>query len=381
MRWIRRYKHQQSGVESAGSRFGSTQWVLSRSLYRFARFDLAAVPASQRVQALRLQVGQWTPFSRVGSYVIWEGTVALVWAWNADEIEEAIKRLDLKPKSIKIIPETLLGEKRTSLSCLQQSLDGYEGQYWENGVLAASRWWPQLPSLAEWINFQRDAGLLPDMQSVEIPKPSQPKWNDQPWKRSSRLDGHTGDIATGYQTLIALSALGLVGATSWVGSQLYQYKLSVQLQQASLQELVEQNMPFVEARAASLSALAKINELQELYRQPDLLGLLAKVAEALPKDGTYIRDWDLQGNKLNYQLVSPKKLMLSDYLKKLEQIGIFKDIQTSQGNDPTVTILTMEVVAGVEVKFDPSLGFAAGSALPRAESVLEGDLTKRQVKN
>lgn len=380
MRWIRRYKHQQAGVGAAEGRFGSVQWVLSRSLYRFARFDLGAVPAPQRTQALRLQISQWAPFSRVGSYVIWEGASALVWAWDAEGIETEIKRVGLKPKSVQIIPETLLNEKRVSLSCLQQSLDGFEGQYWQNGSLVACRWWSQRPSLAEWVNFQRDAGLSPEMQSAEIPKPAPLEWKDQPWKKSIDLDDQAGNVSTVYQVLIALSVLGLVCATAWIGSQFYQYRLSMQIQRINLQKLIKQNMPLVEARSASLSALDRIKELQALYKQPEVLGLLAKVAETLPKDGTYLKDWEFQGSKLKYQLVSPKKLLLSDYLKQLELMGLFKNIQASQGNDPTLTVVEMEMVAEAEIKFDAPLGAKSGLSVLRPEAVTADDLTKALLK-
>lgn len=379
MRWIRRYKHQLAGVETAENRFGSVQWVLSRSLYRFTRFDLAAVSVAQRVSALRLQIGQWVPFARVGCYVIWEGASAQVWAWDAEDVESEIRRVGLKPKSVTVIPETLLNEKRVSLSFLQQSLDGFEGQYWHNGSLVASRWWPQMPSLGEWINFQRDAGLSPEMQSAEIPKPVPLRWKDQPWKKSIGLDAQAGGIVGVYQVLMVISMLGLVCASAWIGSQFYQYRLSSQIQRTNLRELTKQNMPFVEARATSLAAQSRIKELQALYKQPDVLGLLAKVAETLPKDGTYLRDWEFRDNKLKYQLVSPKKLLLSDYLKQLELLGLFKDIQASQGNDPTLTLVDMEIVAEAEIKFD-SLGVASGSTVLRPETRVADDLTKALLK-
>lgn len=376
MRWIRRFKHQRSGIETAASRFGGIQWVLSRALYRFSRFDLAAVPASQRVQALRLQVSQWAPFTRAGAYVIWEGASALVWAWDAEEVEAEIRRQGFKPKSVTIVPETLLNEKRVSLSCLQQSLEGFEGQYWLNGSLAASRWWPAAPSAVEWINFQRDAGLPPDVQSTEIPRSIPLKWNDQPWKKSAVLDVRGGEMIGVYQGLVALLVLVLVCSTAWTGSQLYQYRLSRQAQQDRLEELKKQNLPFVEARSAALAAQSRINELQTLHVQPNVLGLLAKVASTLPKDGTYLREWELQGSRLKYQLVSPKKLMLSEYLKQLESMGLFNNIQASQGNDPSMTTVDMEVVTTAEVKFDAPWGTQSA---PESQASKVDDLIKSMI--
>src|SRR3990172_2060065 len=161
----RRYSQHLSATDPAPNRLGAAQWVLSRPLYRFRRFDLEHVPKAQRTQALRLQIRQWSPYASPGQYVVWGQDDALVWAWDAD----------------RLLHPTLLSGLR-----LVACLDGVEGQLWRERRPVHSRWWPESPSATEWLNFQRDAGIAPG-QGDAVPAPQAPPWLKQPWAKTADL--------------------------------------------------------------------------------------------------------------------------------------------------------------------------------------------------
>ena len=95
---VRRFLQSTEKTQTPENRFGTSQWVLSRPLYRFHTFDLTPVPAKNRTQALRLELAQWTPFANSDYYIGWQGHQALVWGWDADKVKLAIEAQNLKPQ-------------------------------------------------------------------------------------------------------------------------------------------------------------------------------------------------------------------------------------------------------------------------------------------
>jgi len=341
----------QDSVSVAGKGVGRSEWILSRPLYRYARFELKSVPKPQRAQALELQIRQWTPYARTGWYLLWEQDEALIWAWDADRVEAAILENALKPKTVSIVPETLLQQRRGQGIHLASCIEGYEGQVWSERSLLSSRWWPELPDAAEWLNFQRDAGTLPEHQSNLVPKPLPLQWAEKPWARSAALDRSAAYGASVEQWALPAVALCLLAATLWYGAQWVKLRAAIKDRGAELEALNLRAGPIIEARGRALEALGRIKTLQATDPYPDQLSLLAKVAQSLPKDGPYLKEWEFQGGKLKLQIASPNKMVSSDYVKLFQSFGVFKNVQTAPNNDPTSLALSMEVLPQAEIKF------------------------------
>ncbi len=325
--------------------------MLSRPLYRYARFELKSVPKPQRAQALELQIRQWTPFSKTGWYLSWDKENALVWAWDADRVEAAILDGKLKPNSTTVVPETLLHQGQEQGVYLVTCMDGVEGQVWSEHSLISSRWWPGPPDAGEWINFQRDAGTLPEHQSNEVPNPLPPHWLERPWARSAAL-ARSAMVGAGIEpSVLPVIALCLFAGSIWYGAQLIKLQAAIGDQGAALETLNRQAGPIVEARGQALEALSRIKTLQATDQYPDQLSLLAKVAESLPKDGTYLKEWEFLNGKLKLLIASPNKLVSSDIIKLFQSFGIFKNVQASPSNDPASLALSMEALPQAEIKF------------------------------
>jgi len=338
--------------------FGRSEWVLSRPLYRYARFELKSVPKPQRAQALELQIRQWTPFNKTGWYLLWDKENALVWAWDADRVESAILEGKLKPTSTTVVPETLLHQGQEQGVYLVACMEGIEGQVWSEHSLISSRWWPEPPSPGEWLNFQRDAGALPEHQSSEVPNPFPLHWQENPWARSAAL-GRSAMYGAGIEPrVLPVIALCLFAGSMWYGAQLIKLQAAISDQGAALETLNLQAGSIVEARGQALEALSRIKTLQATDQYPDQLSLLGKVAESLPKDGAYLKEWEFLNGKLKLQLASSNKLVSSDTIKLFQSFGVFRNVQASPTNDPTTLALRMEVLPQAEIKF------AAENAVP-----------------
>lgn len=358
----KRYRQLQGGVaKPEGKGFGRCDWVLSRPLYRFARFEFKSVTKLQREQALALRIRQWAPHTETGSYVLWDQDNAQVWAWDARGVQAEILANKLQPKSTTIVPETVLHSRHQQGVYLVACMDGYEGQVWLNGTMNSSRWWQELPAIEEWINFQRDAGVLPENRSNEVPPVLRLSLNQDPWARSASLNGSSFYGGNTEQSIVATLILCLFAASMWYGTQLIKLNGEIRNQGKELEALNQQAAPIVDARGKAMEALGRVKMLLSLDPYPDQLGLLAKVAESLSNDGAYLKEWEFQNGKLKVQITSPKKIMSSDYIKLFESLEIFKNVQAAPTTDPTSLVLNMEVASQPAIKFAASSDQSAKS--------------------
>lgn len=358
----RRYKQHLTKLVPPEQKLGRLEWVLSRALYRFARFDLKTIPEAQRGRALELQIRQWSTYSNTGLYVVWNHGDALVWAWDADRITAELNENKLDAKRVKIIPETLLAQPYDDAVCVIACMDGFEGQIWQGDSLLASRWWPSVPESAEWSSFQRNAGLLPERQLQTVPAPIASVWQDHPWGKAASM-GNTFGLDGKYEIwAIAVVTAALALATFWYAMQLVKLHQAHETRVAELKLLEQQAEPVREMRGQALVALARVKTLQTLALYPDQLSLMAKVAEILLKEAAYLKEWEYLGGKLKLVVTSPNKLVSSDYVRSFQAEEIFENVQALATADTSSLTLTMGVRVDKEIKLGGGVSAATASA-------------------
>ena len=336
---VRRFVHCTDKIDSPTTRVGSPQWVLSRPLYRFRRFNLAQVPAKNRDQALRLELGQWTPFARSDYYVSWHAEHALVWGWDADRVVQAQRSKGLKPT--RALPETVLHSPQPDGLALVTCIEGCEGQLWRQGKLEHSRWWAQPPSAEEWLMFQRDAAIASAQQQAAPVAAQGAVLNATPWVNESR-----GVSTSGLQLerlAYALGVLALSTPTLWYAAsmvKLQQGTAALREQQNQLQAEAE---PLLQARSEALAYQARAATLTALDRYPNQLELMAKVAQALPKDKSFVKEWDFQAGQLKVTVSAPNDLSTTAMIGLLERAGPFRSVKALPGRDTKNVTFQMEV--------------------------------------
>ena len=339
---VRRFLQDTEKTATPQIRFGATQWVLSRPLYRFQTFDLAQVPANNRAQALRLELSQWTPFPNSDYYIGWHAQQALVWCWNADQVSPAIAAQKLKPQRVRILPESVLHAALQNGLCLTQCQQGYEGQLWCEQKLTRSRWWPQLPTQGEWLMFQRDAGIPPGEQQEQLPSARAGTLLDQPWVSEV---GSASDKALQMERLIvALGALILLLPTFWYGFSLLKLQHSAAALAEQKAELRQKTEPITQARNQVLDHLTRIDALLALAPYPEQLALMATLADILPADKAYIKQWDYRQGQLKFTLSSPNDIAATHLIGILQQAGPFNNVKALPGQDPKSITLQLDVI-------------------------------------
>lgn len=339
---VRRFLQSTEKTETPRARFGSLQWVITRPLYRFQTFDLNQVPDKNRDQALRLELAQWTPFANSGYFVGWHGSRALVWGWNADTVQAAIAEQGLTAKRVQILPESLLQTPLKGGLRLTRCREGFEGQFWRDGLIERSRWWPQTPTANEWLSFQRDAAIAPGDQQTGLPTAREGTLGAKPWLHPSESAVNIGTLVE--RPLMALGLLGLLAGALWFGLNLYKVQQNTARLREQQVQLQGQAAPILQARSQALDYLARINALQALARFPNQLALMGRIAEVLPKNNTMLKDWEFQDRQLKITLTASIDVATTPIIAVLQQAGAFSDVKALPGRDPKSVMFQMNII-------------------------------------
>ena len=166
-RWLRRAEGLQRITEGGNGQ----EWILARGLCAYTTLDGAAVPSRKRQNYAQMAIARWAPFPDAQSLVEWVGDRAMVWAWSKSQVLSAGVDDAPLPVPRRIVPESLYrGGPQADGQELVAMDQGYEGRVWQQGFLAAARWWPELPGLEDWNQFRRGVGLQP-ASAAGLPEP------------------------------------------------------------------------------------------------------------------------------------------------------------------------------------------------------------------
>lgn len=252
-------------------------------------FDLRDIPANTQRQALQLKINQWSPWPQPSTNIVWQNNHAQVWCWKTD---------DDAGKNNKCLAETrYYPHPETGLQLLGYD-QGYEAQYWRQGILKDSHWWPKSPSIMEWQNFQRAAGLeaQANLPAAETQKQS------QPWGKDYKLEQNA--LLISLEPLL-WKALPLLVAffLSWQSAQIYRLKQDINAQQQQQQELSRQIEPILKIRGEIQQDQYFLDPIVGLWNAPRQLQLMDQIIAKLPNPANMkIMSWEYQPNALRFTL-------------------------------------------------------------------------------
>lgn len=293
-------------------------WWLSRALCRTRSFDLSAVPAAERRAALANLVRAWAPFDRSDYRVVLVGARGLAWAWDSVRVRDMLTDAGASPKA-QPVPECL---HRARLAAdgmrLVATLEGYEGQQWADGVPVRSRWWPQLPGLADWRTFAADGDALPPVDAAGWL--SRPSFDAQPidnvgnaWPRAERLAAGAAACA-----LVSLSA-----AQAHQAWTLHQQAGQVV---SELSRLAGESAPVLAARDRALALMSEADVLSRGLQGVQPLDVLRHLADVLPGKGVQLKEFDLGGTALRLGLQISPEVQRSAVVRDLQAGGWLVDV-------------------------------------------------------
>jgi hypothetical protein len=335
----RLYLETVGGVELPRAGRGRRYWIVSRGLCRFFRVPLLAdAPRASQLDAIALDIRRLSPFAETGSHLHLGPGFAGLWLWDQRATQTAAAATGVDVSRLRVLPEPALRPAGEAGLRLVEGLDGVEGQYWTDRGLSASRWWPLPPDEREWLLFQRGAAAKPEEVTGTVPVPLRLGWVDRPWTRT-----RSGGVFDPSQIDLRLVAAGLaVVVLAGYGYQGARYLHARQAAAAQAGEIAARTAaiePILNDRTRALDNLAAIGVLRELDRYPGQLALMARVAEALPQDGTRLDDWLYDRGQLELSIAGSRPLDVVRLVRALEGSGYFTAVAAERsGNNNTLRL-------------------------------------------
>ncbi len=292
------------------------RWLLARALYRVKLFHLGEVPVRDRRDALRNLARAWAPFDACEYRMSLLGSQGFVWAWDAHQVESLLRDggADL---SAELVPEGLLRTPMASdgfrmLDCLE----GFEAQAWIGGAVF-SRWWPQMPTAAEW------AGFLRNLQAPVNPPAVPPvlvdvPWQSKPWLQFLRLDAANSGMTRPEWLVASVVACSLVVLTAGRASEALGVQQLINARKAEIDRIRSSAAPVLASRDRAMLAAAESQALSKAMSVAQPIEVMRHLAEVLPVKGVTLREFELTGDLLRLGLVLAPDVQRSAVVKDLQ---------------------------------------------------------------
>lgn len=276
----------------SGGLLGELQWVVPRARLGYRRSDFSALPAKRRTAAASIAATREAAGpSRF--LIAWKGPVAHTWTWaEADATTLGV------PSDAAWVPESLLRPPPPGNGLrLLRLAEGLEGQYWRDGDLQASQWWPDVPGTAAWQRFVRACGLP---AADAVPEPEATAWSEA-WADTRRIMPASPAMLERWAWRGVAVALAL--AFGWQGAAELRWRAAQATLETRMAELRDKASPLLAAREQAERSRDEIVALQALQQARSDYALVARVVAPLPTD-TRLLEWQREGDKLQVALRS-----------------------------------------------------------------------------
>lgn len=294
--------------------------ALPRRLCRYRLVPLPDVPPRHQVAALQTQLIAWSPFPAASYLVAFHRQHAVVFARPTGDAALA-PTSGTQPEPLFQPPPAADGLRLVACS------EGVDGQYWQDGLLRASRWWPQAPTTAEWQNFQRGARVADDHRQASPPAIVNLPRTRRPWLRLTELADLTSAPRRREQALLAIGSFLMLLPTAWFGMEWLTLAERQQQLDGEVARLQQTAGPGDLAREEALNNAAIIAALRQTVAGAPVLPALAHLAQQLPADGSIVRELEIRDNTVRVALTPSERTGRTEYLKALEHGAWFRKVQ------------------------------------------------------
>ena len=348
----RRFSNQPNTIATAAGRERlpvqsvRRRWIVGRELCLYRCADLANVPRPGRRAALALNIPVWSPFARTGHHCVWVGSTAMVWLWNADQVDGAAAAQadgtgvgDSRPAAAgppagaRWLPEPVLHPRKPDGVHLQACHRGFELQHWRGGVLRDAYWQQGRPdeTRVAWFAGRADAGPAPADLAVNAAA-----FATEPWATAVT----PGDWLRAHERALVMGGIAVCTLlASWQEARIW----SLTARAAALAAEVAQNE---DALAPRLAARAEVRRLRTrnaalaaLLATPSQPELMNLVDQALP-EGAELQQWRYQRGNVALVLTG-ENLDAVACVEGLSQV--FDDVTLGRRQQPGRVDVTLTV--------------------------------------
>ncbi|MBL8629650.1 MAG: hypothetical protein JNM81_08485 [Rhodospirillaceae bacterium] len=299
-----------------------------------------AVAQTQHAAYLKLQVTKLFPFTSPGYAVISQGRQASIYAWDQAAVAAEIKAQGL-PANTAVVPETFIRSQGADGLTLVKMLEGVEGQFWKNGFLVATRWWPGRPSPFEWKQFARSVGGV-SQTGDDVPEPVAHVLLDRPWIETPfSLD----QISSVLQSARAIQfmATAAVCVLLFVFAQAAVLALREGQVVSEIKALRAANKEFGQNRAQAFSNLDDIKSILALDIYPPQIDVIyAALALLQPRD-VRVMSWSFDRGNLDITVRGKQQLDPTAFITLFERDDKFQGVSGTLGGPERDLQLKMTV--------------------------------------
>lgn len=315
---------------------GRDLWVVGRAICLYKLFFIP-LDQGEQAEALSLQLRQWSPFADTGQYVVWQGDRAQVWIWD----EERRGRLAARQGAVRalVVPEDLLippgkDDGIRLLNCLV----GVESQYWRDGLLFDSHWWPQMPTEAELRRFFMANDIIPP---VETPDCRAFVWLTKPWAATI---SHNGGIFHHYEgTLLTLLLAFALVALSWQGVSLMKWRGYERQLAGQVAQLTGKVEPILQARSQAYEQRDMVARMIALTPYPPQLLIWSEIVQQLSELKADILSWQYNNGRLELT-IKGQEPDPSLFIRALAKNPLFTEVTATTDRAPDEVHMVMTVV-------------------------------------
>lgn len=328
--------HQREAFTSRKT-FGQSVYVVPRSECFFRRTSVQG-SGKKAIQALRLKSSQQAASEKTSFKFVRDNTGPGVGVWEYQELD------DYKGRAI---PESLLFPSLSEGARLIQTLNGYEGQIWNKGVLIASRWWEEIPPAQSWYEFiyntQTETGISTDAEMPPVSKlPHSAKIPR--WEMSLKSVLSPRNLTT----LICLVCLGVLSfeGTRYVHNNILEGKINEEISQKS-----ETASQALRARRRALSNIQFVEKHKELGGQGSLLVALSGLGEVLSGRSLIVKNLSYNSGEIEIILQSSTENSIPEMVNRLESIPEIENVNISIDSRNDMKIVAF-IVSHLELDVD-----------------------------
>jgi len=318
-------------------------WVLSRRDLRQNVFTFPAdVPENKKKALLRVQVRRWAPFANAQFVAQWSGSRASVYAWNDDEVKASITAAGFNARRCIVYPETFLRRPLQNGARLISAIDGFEGQVWQEGFLAFTRWWTRQPTQLEWGMFLRAAGTPLDPQGTAAPEPSQADFLEMPWQRQEGLSGAW--MAFEEPRYAAAAAVLLLAPFIYLSVEYLTLAIANARVVNAAETLSVETQGIRKLRSEALANLDEIEDYLSLEVYPSQFEILTLALGLLQNMNVKIPEWTYDVGQLSFTMRSDREMDPTFFITAFERSGVFANVTATRTGQDGQMRMRMDVL-------------------------------------
>jgi hypothetical protein len=282
------------------------------------------LPDGKRRGALELLVRKSFPFKQPAFSAVWAGNDASVYCWDNDSVLEAQAKAQV-PRGTNVIPETFLRPPTTDGARLVQTLDGVEAQFWSQGFLRSSRWWPTAPSPIDWQKFLRSVGASSATFDAPMSLENLP-FLERPWSESAFSFDDWSSVYQNQRAQLIATTLALC-PIMFLGSQVAVLSVAENALATERAELNRASESIRADRNVAYENLDIIEQLLALNEYPPQVQLISNALNMLANAGSpQVVSWSFDRGNLEVVLRSGIDLDPTTYIKLFERDPQFENV-------------------------------------------------------